>query len=66
MKISVNPADVKACNEALSQCAAARQWATIVEAAGIDMTDELRRVEANERIATGLLQAIERVRETPA
>jgi len=66
MKISVNPADIKACNEALSQCAAARQWATVVEAAGVDMSDELRQVEANERIATGVLQAIERVRETPA
>lgn len=63
MKISVNPADIKACNEALSQCAAARQWASVVEAAGVDMADELRRVEAQERIATGLLQAFERVRE---
>lgn len=66
MKIQVNPADVKACNECLSQIAAARQWAGVVEAAGVDMTDEKRRLDANERIATGLLQALERLREAPA
>lgn len=63
MKITVNPSDLKACNDALAQIAAARKWMTVVEAAGVDMTAERDRLDANERIATGLLQAFERVRD---
>lgn len=64
MKITVSPADIRACNECLSAIAGARQWGGILQAAGIDVTDEFDRLAANERIATGILQAAERLRDT--
>ena len=59
MKITISPADVRLANEALSRLAAARQWAAICQAAGVDVSPELDRIEANERIATGILRALE-------
>lgn len=63
MRIAINPADIRACNECLSQIAAARQWGGVLQAAGIDVSDEFDRLDANERIATGILQASERLRD---
>ena len=57
MKIAVSAADIRQTNEALSRCAAAREWARILQKAGIEPREELDRVAAAEKIATGLLEA---------
>lgn len=65
MKISIAPADIRACNEALSNLGAARQWAMLLQEAGVDVTDELEQIDANEKIATGILKAAERIQSEP-
>lgn len=65
MKISISPADKRVCNEALSHLAAARQWASILENGGLDCTDELDQIEADEKIAKGMLSAMERIEGEP-
>lgn len=57
MKISISPSDIRQANEALSRCAAARQWAHILQKMGVDPKIELERVEAAERIAQGFIDA---------
>ena len=65
MKVQITPADLRACNEALSNLAAARQWASILQAGGVDVQDELDQISANERIAQGMLTAMERIQNEP-
>lgn len=64
-KIEISPADIRACNECLSCLAAAEQWASILEAAGIDVTPEKDRIAANKRIATGVLTQVQLLNGSP-
>lgn len=65
MKVTITPADIRTCNECLSQLAASDQWLDIVEAGGIDVTDERDQNAANRRIAQGMLTKMESIRDEP-
>jgi len=58
-KITISPADIRNCEQALSLLSAARQWAAVLQAGGVDLTSELDTVAANEKVATGVLQALQ-------
>lgn len=61
MKISISPADIRKVQESLSRAGAAKQWADIVEAGGIDVRAVQDRIAANVRIAEGMLAKIESI-----
>lgn len=65
MKITITPAYKRTCNEALSHFAAARQWLEILKACEVDCVDEEERISADERIAQGMLSAMERIEGEP-
>lgn len=65
MKITITPADKRLCSEALSHCGAARQWLSILDSAGLDTKDEADQIAADERIAQGMLSAMERIEGEP-
>lgn len=65
MKISIAPADIRSLNESLSRLDAASQWAGVLEKAGLDVNAEKDRIEANRRIATGLLMAVKELEGMP-
>jgi len=65
MKIEISPSDIRACNECLSCLSAAEQWASILQAAGIDVQAEVDRINANKKIATGVLQQVQQLNGNP-
>jgi uncharacterized 2Fe-2S/4Fe-4S cluster protein (DUF4445 family) len=57
-KITVTQSDINNANKALSHLAAARGWKAILDAAGVPTDAEEQILQANEKIATVILQAL--------
>lgn len=59
MKPAISAADVKNLRLALSHFASAREWFALAQLFGIDLREQIERVDANEKIANDALAQLE-------